>query len=382
MSEGPDASSVPSSYDAVESSAAESSSEDRDEPFTPEVGEVRKWFDYGTAGETRVYNYCPTSFVENGVKHVFYCTNKIEGNVTDFVGYRRGSLIDGKMTFSSQDQLQYVLGPTAESWDARHTCDPSVIKGEFKMGGETYPYLMAYLGCITSDNSKNEVGLAVAKAPLGPWVKCDSVNPIVPYDKNLAAWGTGQPSLVSVDHKGRVVLFYTVGNKTATYQEVREYDLSSLDSPALIRSKKVSEFGIKGSYTTIANADFAYDKVNKKILMVKGRQPFGGDQQSPSFIADTLDVYYMDDSESENKFDEVFRGNNAKDWKLMGSIDKSLTGFDRNHNAGLVTDEYGGLVEGDRIEVAFTRSDLSPNIWGYLSTYRLYSTSIGLTYKK
>lgn len=64
---------------------------------------------------------------------------------------------------------------------------------------------MAYLGCVTSDNTSNEVGLAVSKTPAGPWIKLGS-NPFCDYELNGNAgfqWGYGQPSLVSVDKKDK-----------------------------------------------------------------------------------------------------------------------------------------------------------------------------------
>lgn len=374
--EGPSSSDGSSSISSNDSSLT--TSEETIELFTPKVGEVRKWFDHGISGESKFYNYCPTVFVENNTKHIYYCSNQIEGNVTDYVAYRRGALVDNKMVYTSTENMSYLLGPTKDTWDSRHTCDPSVVKGEFKLGDETYSYLMAYLGCLTSDSTKNEVGIAYSKSPNGPWIKYDN-NPLVPYDRENAAWGTGQPSLVSVDKKGTICIFYTVGNKYATYSEVREYDLSDLNNPILKRTKKLPLYGLAGD-AVINNADFAYDEENKKILMIKGRLPNGSDGQSPNFIADKLDVYYLDDSESNNKFDEVFKGNNAKDWVKLGTIDSSLTGFPRNHNSCFVTDPYGSLVEQDRIETCFSVSEYSDSIWGYLSTYRLYSTSIELKY--
>lgn len=80
-----------------------------------------------------------------------------------------------------------------------------MIKGEFTYQEEKYSYLMAYLGCVTSDNTKNEVGLAVAKAPEGPFIKIES-NPICHYELNDNKgfqWGYGQPSMVSMDKKER-----------------------------------------------------------------------------------------------------------------------------------------------------------------------------------
>lgn len=369
-----------------------SDSSRRDQPMEliPDVGEVRKLFDHGIDGESQFYNYCPSIFVENNKQYVYYCTNKKEGNVTDYIGYREGSIHDNNLEFTDVD---YVLEHGSSGyWDSRHACDPSVIKGEFKFHGETYNYLMAYLGCITSDCTMNETGIAVSKTPNGPWVKCDyqldgttKINPIVPhsdFDMNSQSWGTGQPSLVSIDGKGKVLLFTTVGAANGTFTNIREYDFSNIDEAVKIRERqRIITTGIRSGALgsdIINNADFAYDVKNRRILMVKGRQPFGTDGKSPTIVADTLDVYYIDDTEGTNVGDVLFAGNNTdKQWKLIDSINESKTGFLRNHNACLITDEYGHYIDCGRIGVSFTKSDqgYSSN-WSYLSTYRIYATSV------
>ena len=360
--------------------------------FMPEVGEVRKLFDHGTIGESRFYNYCPSVFVENNKEYVYYCTNQVEGNVTDFVGYREGVIANNAIRYTD---TQFVLSHGENgSWDSRHACDPSVIKGEFKFHGEDYSYLMAYLGCVPSNCTLNETGIAVSKTPSGPWVKCDfkldgttKINPIVPYSDfsmTTNSWGTGQPSLVSVDGKGRVLLFTTVGASDATFTNVREYDFSNIDEYVLIRQKmKINTTGVlyfNSGANIINNADFAYDVAHRRFLMVKGRLNFGRDGLAPDFVADTLDVYYIDDTEGTNVGDVLFAGNNTtKQWKLIGTINSELTGFLRNHNAGLITDAYGHTFDDSRIGVAFTRSDQgSSTNWSYLTTYRIYATSLAL----
>ena len=361
------------------------------ETFIPKVGEVKMLFDDGTIGETNKYNYCPSYFIEDNIAHVYYCTNKDEGNVTDYVGYRKGEVVNNKVKYS--DNSQYVLTHgEMGSWDSRHACDPSVVKGEFKYHGEEYNYLMAYLGCVPSDCTQNETGIAVSKTPDGPWIKCDfkedgvtKINPIVPFSDfscNETSWGTGQPSLVSVDKKGRVLLFTTVGATNGTFTNLREYDFSDIDNYKLLRERvSINIDGIRGSTGSasfINNADFGYDEVNKRIIMAKPRQFFGTDGKSPSFIADTIDVYYIDDTEGSEIGDVLFAGKNTtKIWKLIGSVNESLTGFLRNHNTGLVTDEYKRIDSSSPLGVLFTRSDEdSGGQWSYLSTYRLYITAL------
>ena len=361
------------------------------ETFIPKVGEVKMLFDDGTIGETNKYNYCPSYFIEDNIAHVYYCTNKDEGNVTDYVGYRKGEVVNNKVKYS--DNSQYVLTHgEMGSWDSRHACDPSVVKGEFKYHGEEYNYLMAYLGCVPSDCTQNETGIAVSKTPDGPWIKCDfkedgvtKINPIVPFSDfscNETSWGTGQPSLVSVDKKGRVLLFSTVGATNGTFTNLREYDFSDIDNYKLLRERvSINIDGIRGSNGSasfINNADFGYDEVNKRIIMAKPRQFFGTDGKSPNFIADTIDVYYIDDTEGSEIGDVLFAGKNTtKIWKLIGSVNESLTGFLRNHNTGLVTDEYKRIDSSSPLGVLFTRGDEdSGGQWSYLSTYRLYITAL------
>ena len=361
------------------------------ETFIPKVGEVKMLFDDGTIGETNKYNYCPSYFIEDNIAHVYYCTNKDEGNVTDYVGYRKGEVVNNKVKYS--DNSQYVLTHgEMGSWDSRHACDPSVVKGEFKYHGEEYNYLMAYLGCVPSDCTQNETGIAVSKTPDGPWIKCDfkedgvtKINPVVPFSDfscNETSWGTGQPSLVSVDKKGRVLLFTTVGATNGTFTNLREYDFSDIDNYKLLRERvSINIDGIRGSTGSasfINNADFGYDEVNKRIIMAKPRQFFGTDGKSPNFIADTIDVYYIDDTEGSEIGDVLFAGKNTtKIWKLIGSVNESLTGFLRNHNTGLVTDEYKRIDSSSPLGVLFTRSDEdSGGQWSYLSTYRIYITAL------
>ncbi len=117
------------------------------------------------AGE--YYNYCPSVMeLEDGTRYTYYCTNGASGNITDYIAVRKGTPNgDGSYAWGAE---QTVLAPTAGTWDARHVCDPSVIAGAFSYNGTDYSYLMAYLGCDTDFND-NEIGLAVATSPEGPF---------------------------------------------------------------------------------------------------------------------------------------------------------------------------------------------------------------------
>ena len=59
---------------------------------------------FGEDKSENFYNYCPTAVMEgNDTMHVWYCSNKDSGNVTDYVAYRKGTLhADGKWEFTEK----------------------------------------------------------------------------------------------------------------------------------------------------------------------------------------------------------------------------------------------------------------------------------------
>ena len=364
--------------------------------FLPNVGETKLLFRHskkesvGDDGEDYFYNYCPSIKIENNKEHVFYCTNKTWGNITDHIGYRSAEIKDGKVQYSDES---IVLAPTPDTWDLTHTCDPTVIKGEFKYNGETYNYLMAYLGCIPLNCKLNETGIAVAKDYGGPWIKCNGkktdgvtpINPIVPYSDfecTSSNWGTGQACLVSVDKKGRVLLFTTVSCPSGAFTDVREYDFSDINDYKLLRETKLfKNGGCEYGTNWIGNAEYCYDHINKKFLMSKPRGGYGSDGEYPDFIADHIDVYYVDVSAYENPFDIFFDNSRTEVWHYFATIDQKLSGYPRNHNNGMVTDEYGHLYRNGYIGVAFTSSQYgSTAAMTYLKTYRIFLTTFKLPY--
>ena len=329
------------------------------------------------------YNYCPTVMFEgNDVMHVWYCSNEISGNVTDHVAYRKGQLSsDGKWTFSEK---KLVLSPSENTWDARHVCDPSVVKGKFAYKGAQYSYLMAYLGCESSDCTANEVGLAVANSPEGPWVKYEGAfcNFHTSVDYTATAWGYGQPSLVSVDKGGKVILFYTKGIYSGTYTQAEMWDLSNLDAPVKLKENKLTD---GGSVEVFNNADFAYDPSTNSFYCVKEDHIAGGwypTDGGVNWISGSVSVFYamMGDNDALVG-DSLFKAN---PWTKVSTVGESLTGFKRNHNAGIATDEYGWIVDGSKIPVVYTMSLLASQFpdweahgqWPALHTYRLHGAVI------
>ncbi len=337
---------------------------------------------FGESKDENFYNYCPSIMTEgNDTMHVWYCSNKDSGKIVDYVAYRKGTLnAAGKWEFGEK---KLVLSPTKDTWDYVHTCDPSVVKGDFKMNGERYSYLMAYLGCATYDCTANEVGIAVAKAPEGPWVKVDSLNPIADFvhseEYNETSWGYGQPSLVSAGNGGKVLLFYTKGVKSGTFTYVEEWDLSDLGNAEKLRESRVWDSGVanaSGGADVINNADFAYDPYRRRLYCVKEDFPYPTDG-GVNWITGSNTLLYMELGEGEDPFGALF---GEYRWNVCGKLTRDTTGAFRNHNAGLVTDEYGRIVNPFKIPVVYTVSAAAEDYpdwalggqWPALHTYRLH----------
>lgn len=328
------------------------------------------------------YDYAPSIMIEDGVMHIWYCTNTDSNYIIDNVGYRTGFLMaDGKWTFSDRE---LVLAPTIDTWDSRHICDPSVIKGAFSYHGETYSYLMAYLGCVTSNNANNEVGIAVAKSVGGPWIKIVEHNPIAnyyassEYTTSTWTWGYGQPSLVSVDKLGKVLLFYTKGIATGTSTYVEYWDFSSLDHPIKLNETFLSSTSVKnrsGGNDIINNADFAYDPIRNRIYAVKDMNP--KPNTAPNFISESVPVMYLDLNPLDSFVGETFFQGTYQ-WVMHDFITPEISGFPRNHNPGIIRDPYGWLISPNQVPIIYTVSVLNSQgggrnpAWASLHSYRMY----------
>lgn len=381
-----------------------------------------------------IYNYCPSVMqTSENERHVYYCSNLCDKVGIDAIAYRHGLKKDGVWYWSKQkivltpfadsfdwqsfdwEHVNYTLSDFESSvpwdngaWDRRHVCDPSVVKGTFAYDGETYSYLMAYLGCYVSDRD-NEIGLAVAQSPAGPWKKIEmaadpnadknhidglvsTLNPwtrrnraFIEFDGQFedyyvtdsqriaGAWGVGQPSVVSVDKQGKVLLFYTVGGASRIQRVMAErWDLSDLSNPVreqrdTLTMRGVTQYGSTKGTWACTNSDIAYDPVKNRFYIIGDGFPFPSDM--PTYIAQYSYVGYMDNV-SDGVLGDRFFGENKQTarWNEVDFIDEYMTGFPRNHNCGLVTDAYGWLPDTDTLEVGVTASTSGPD-FGY--TYRI-----------
>ena len=318
-----------------------------------------------TSEKDGIYNYCPSVMqVSDDKMYIYYCTNSKSYNVTDYIGFREATKNpDGTWTWSEE---KIVLSPTAGTWDSRHVCDPSVVMGDFTYNGEKYSYLMAYLGCLTSNSQENEIGIAVAKNPDGPFVKVGNkafieYNRDMTINQDLFQWGVGQPSLINMDKSGEIMIFYTKGIPSRTCTIVESWNLSDLNNPVRHSSVILSERGLynlNNGADIINNADFVYDAEAKRFYASSDCHP--NPSSEPSFISSTFRITYFDKPSSYASFA----------WRTLCTVGEKATGFARNHNTGILRDGYGHLPN-DYISVYYTVSITgtgNTSLW----TYRIY----------
>ncbi|WP_367914767.1 sugar-binding protein [Leadbetterella sp. DM7] len=313
---------------------------------------------FGFYGQSR-YSYCPSVVKEpNGATHLFFCGNPEQQIMVDNIYHIRINP-DG-----SQTEAKSVLQPgISGSWDDHHICDPSVIEGKFRMNGKEYRYAMFYL-TNAYNVYYNEVGVAFSnELEADSWEKYpqqlvkktwghDGDEPLPGGGKS---WGTGQPSAVSLDKNGKVLLTYTIGDISGTRIEWVELDLSDMDKyMARPSARMVDEGLINIGYTGkdyTCNSDFAIDQQNDVIVMVRPVQPHPATY--PAYLNESLEVNYMPLSGFLNRTGK---------WESIIRIAPYMTGFPRNHNAGLERNSYGEIADWKKPVVYYTVSKAAPDV--------------------
>ncbi len=322
------------------------------------TGPSKQIFD---AGEGH-FMYTTSSILMDGVEYHFYCTNKDPFVIRDHVGLTQVRHSDGVVVSPNQ----IVLAPTADGWDAQHTCDPAVVRGKFKYDGVDYAWAMFYLGEAFTDESKYgccmhcQLGVAFAQDLNGPWIKWEG-NPFIPFTSD-EYWGVGQPSVFSLDQAGTVQLIYSRGDADGTRMISVPVNMADMDALSLGQSKTVPTTGltnIDGSAPILHNADFAYDPVRKKVYVSRPRHPFS--TKWPTMMESELQIAAMD-------YESFLAGNGA--WEVIGHINQSNTGKARNHNSCILRTPYGRIAELDKLTVSFCASDEGGN---WLYSYRIHA---------
>lgn len=331
---------------------------------------------FGFDGQNR-YSYCPSAVLQSdGAVQMWFCGNPQADIMVDNIYH---------MTVSPSGNysgLASVLQPgSSGSWDDHHTCDPSIIQGEFKWGQETWKYAMFFLG-NRYPYYYNEIGVAFSNdMSSSSWKKYPEQIVTKTWqedgDQSIGgsgkSWGTGQPSAVSLDKKGKVLLTYTVGDLDGTRIVWQELDLSDIESISRGPVRTMAKSGLlnyKGGRDVTCNSDIAVSLVEDKIVMIR---PVGSDVRDyPTYLPVAQEIDWMN-------FSDFMAGRGS--WQAIYRITQHDTGFPRNHNAALERDAFGHIKDWKHPVFYYTVSKAAPDVSAETGnhaewTYDIYRSKI------
>lgn len=332
------------------------------------------------------YNYGPTIIRDSvlGRIDVWWCALDVPTTgrtPTDTIWHQKFDL-----SFMAVGSTEKVLVPSAPSdpypWDSSFTCDPSVVKGQFKIPGDAtnYTYAMYYGGtdevdCADCPNSGHtRIGVAFSTTPDGANWKKYPGNPIIspqvwpPQGPNN--YGVGQPGTYNADGIGGVQMLYT--DTTASFVG-RVFWTGSTDGIHFNKPTVVSEKGVTGVNGQMVNPDYAFDPVGRNWYALFSAL----DIRACASEVYQFGIYRMPETAFPNGT-----------WERLGFINTARTGIEANHNPGIVRDPFGNTTLLPNIDVLYSAGkQANPETWEiFRATYntatntdelrRYYSTGI------
>jgi hypothetical protein len=188
------------------------------------------------AGENAQYNYAPSVMVDGGRVRMWWCSQLASAPPPgDDVLYAEGATVAGPFSGG-----RAVFGGGGVGFDARHTCDPSVIRA----GGMYYLY---YTGAPNDHGTGNAIGLATSADGVS-WARANGGRPIVTSSNEVAranTYGAGQPSAVYLD--GWFYLLFTDTNgRGAVDNGAGQFVLRSKDPAFASGVQPLGEHGFSG----------------------------------------------------------------------------------------------------------------------------------------
>ncbi len=301
---------------------------------------------------------------EGDVRYLTYITNKTQGEQDNVVAVAKATKDAKGWVYEEQ---VVVLEGTVGGWD-EYITSASIVKGAFSYNGEAYSYLMVYAATSKSNETCNEIGMAVAKSPVEPFVKVGE-EAIIKYNRAVYNdfYGCSAPSAVNYDKASGIRIFYTYADAYGAFARFYDVDCANLDLVESVDASYTIHMTNKGNLQggedvlMFPNADFAFNAAEGKFVCVKDVSPAGSTNPK---VATAIEVAYI--AEEELYTTDVETG-----FVSMGAYDgfDLGTGFERVYNASLISDEYGHVL--DVMEVVYTVSQLEADTPDYLYTQHL-----------
>lgn len=269
------------------------------------------------------FSYAPAVIKDGSTDYIWSCTNKTENTSATSILFTK-KVNDTIVTNS------IVLEPSAGKWDGANICDPEVVSGKFQYKNTSYAYALFYSGNNSTQNLKNQVGVAFSQEIAGPWIKAES--PIIKNSTNSTT-GITKPSAVKIGDD--LILFYTQDSGSDVAEYWTKLDLTTVSQPRMSEPIKVISNGmtsLTGEQSTANKLKFAFDSGSSTFYAVKGAEPY--EETYPNGISTSLQVFGI-------KKDDLL--NSTGTWLSVKTIAPFDTGYSRNHNASFERDALGQM---------------------------------------
>lgn len=307
---------------------------------------------YELGGGAGHYNYAP-SVIEDQykIRYAFVCQNRDPFKIIDYVYLFKG--IPTETGYVWQPGTR-IVDPSETGWDHIHICDPDVREFTTRYHGETYSWIMTYLG-VDQWFNHNQIGLAVSKSIEGPWLKFDG-NPLVSY-QDTTKWGVGQSTSIVLDST-TIRLFYhstLVKGKNFVYRDIK---LNDLDNIILGEEKNIPGMS-SNSYPAFSE--------NYMFIVCEEWRKEDYQEGIPTWVGNYSTLRYLPIDQDLSSPVEA--------WTEIGHVGPGQSGFPRNHNPGILTDSKGYMLNEKELIMYFTTA-VTGEEW--LWSYDLYSARFDL----
>jgi len=307
---------------------------------------------YEFSGGAGHYDYAPSIIQdEYKIRYGFVCENREPFKIVDHIYLYKG-IPTGKGYVWQPGTM--VIAPSETGWDDCHICDPDVREFKTVYKGESYNWIMTYLGVDRWDCNHNQIGLAVSKCIEGPWIKFDK-NPLVSYS-DTTKWGVGQSTSIVLD-SATIRIFYHSTLTPGKFFVFRDIKLNNLDNIILGEEKCIP--GMSANSYPAFSENF--------VFMVSSERSKDFKQIIPTWVGDYSTLRYIPRSKDiTSPVDE---------WTEIGHVGPKESGFPRNHNPGILTDTKGYMVSKDELVMYFTTAVTGED---WLWSYDLYSATFDI----
>lgn len=303
---------------------------------------------------------------DENTRYIVYTANETTAENYNRIEIRKGVKLEEGWHYG--DATVAVEGGADNEWDT-YIGSASITKGTFAMGGETYNWLIAYCATNDAEDRAFQIGLAVAKDPLGTWTKLGA--PVITFDKaqyGATSMGCYAPSVVNYNKTSGIRIFYTYADAYGHFAYFWDANLADLGAISGQKAMVPTNGNLSGGDAELMfpNADFAYDAANKKFVAVKDYSPSAG--TTPKF-ADRIELAEIDES-------ELYTIEIGKGWKslqLWDTIDLD-NGSERAYSACIVSDAYGHMLAGN-VEIVYNICDTADVNPDYLYSQKLMTVT-------